>query len=149
MNDGFPNDTAINKFNPRTLLNFRPKIHSDSVKYLYLTKEYKKTLNDFLGTLHYDVGTGDIMNTAFPKDETYNRYRFICPTLPIVQGHWGGYWHLETFPIIYSIRFNENFQQAIVSFRSSIGETVGNYIINKKNGHWISDKNDILNIGQE
>jgi len=147
--DGFPNDSLRNKFKLKKLLGFRPIINFDSIKYLYLTSEYKEALNSFLGTEHSELGAGDIMNTAFPKDETFNRYKFLSPTLPIVHGHWGGYWHLETFPIVYSIVLDEKFNHALIDYRVSIGQTVRNYKLIKIKGHWKLDKNEIVNMTQE
>ncbi len=121
----------------------------DSIKYLYLTNEYKQAITDFLGTEQKELGEGDIMNTAYPKNETENRYNFLCPILPIVYGHWGGYWHIETFPIIDKIVFDNTFEHALVDFRSSVGETVIQYKISKKSGRWKSDKNALIMIQQE
>jgi hypothetical protein len=146
---GYPDDTIYDKIKTKTLLSFRPKLSIDSIKYLYLTKEYRQALCDFLGTDHHELGEGDIMNTAFPKNETENRYKFVCPVLPIVYGHWGGYWHIETFPIIYKIVFDDSFQHAMIDFRSSVGQTVMQYKVSKVHGQWESDKYRMLRIMQE
>jgi hypothetical protein len=146
---GYPYDTVYEYYKTKRLNIFRPKLSIDSVKYLYLTKEYEKALTDFLGTEHHELGEGDIMNTAYPKNETANRYHFLCPILPIVYGHWGGYWHIETFPIIYKIVFDDFFKHAFVDFRSSVGQTVIQYELIKKDGKWKSDYNKIAKIRQE
>jgi hypothetical protein len=131
--DIYPNDTAYEFYrNTKILPNFRPPVKSISEKYLFLTKEYKQAINDFL---HLGTFQGDIIlnNTIF------NRYKFLSPTLPIVYGHWGGYWHIETFPIIERVLFESGFKHASVDFRYSLEETVLQYRISKKSDHWIAD----------
>jgi hypothetical protein len=148
--DRFPNNTVRDYFyNRKKLLNFRPMLSFTNIKFLYLTAEYKNAIVDFLGTEQHNIGEGDIMNTAYPKGETYNRYSFLCPILPIVYGHWGGYWNIETFPIIYSIVFDDKFQHALVDFRVDVGRTVRNYKLINVKGHWKTDKNEIIRFDQE
>ncbi len=131
--EGYPNDTAYEFYKPaHKLLNFRPQLSFDSVKCLYLTAEYKQAINDFLG-----LGTfkGDILN----NDTILNRYNFLSPALPIFYGHWGGYWHIETFPIIERIIFDSDFEHAAVDFRYGLEETMLQYRITKIQGHWQPD----------
>lgn len=128
--EGYPYDTAYEFYKPaRTLLNFRPQVSLGNVKCVYLTTEYKQALNDFLGLGSFN---GDIIH----NDTIFKRYNFISATLPIVYGHWGGYWHLETFPIIERILFAPDFEHAAVDFRYGLEETMLQYRIVKKNGHW-------------
>ena len=129
----FPNDTAYEFYRPtKKITNFRPQLCFDNAKYVYLTSEYREAMNFFL-----DLGSfkGDIIR----NDTILSRYKFLTPTLPIVYGQWGGYWHLETFPIIDRIIFDDNFKHAAVDFRYSLEETVLQYRITKKYGHWTAD----------
>ena len=131
--DVYPNDTAYEFYRKtKKLLYFRPQLNFARAKCLYLTNEYKRAINDFLGLGSFN---GDIIKNS----PIFSRYKFLCPTLPIVYGHWGGYWHIETFPIIDRIIFDKNFKHASVDFRYSLEETVLQYRITKKAGHWRAD----------
>lgn len=130
------------------LQSFRPVTIVEPKKQLFLTKEYKEALNFFLGTKHSEVGEVDIMNPAQPKDESFNKFKFVRPYLPILEGHWGGYWYLETFPIVYRIIFDTNFKNALVDFRDGY-RTIIQYKITKIKDKWIDGSNQTFMIRQE
>ena len=130
------------------LENFRPKTIINPRKQLFLTKEYKTALNSFLGTKHSEVGEGDIMNPAQPKEESFNKFIFIRTFLPVLEGHWGGYWYLETFPIVKRIIFDENFENAYVDFRDGY-RTIMQYPVGKHKDKWIDSSNGRYMINQE
>ncbi len=117
-----------------TLWNFRPELDFGHVKVLYLSDNYAQALNEFLGTDHTPLGTGGIMNPAQPAEESYERQQFLNKVLLIVHGHWGGYWHLETHPEVYMIRFNEDLNKARIFFR--LIYEGGEAEFSKKNGKW-------------
>ena len=72
---------------------------------LYLFEDQKKTLTTYLG--------------GIPTSNEINRKNAgkISKYLEIYYGHWGGYWHLETMPIIYEIYIYNN--GAFFSLRDS------------------------------
>ena len=131
--EGFPNDTAYEFYKPaKTLLNFRPLLPFKNKGYLFLTNEYKQAINNFLGLGSFQ---GDITR----NDTIFERYKFLTPSLPIVYGSWGGYWHIETFPIIDRIIFDANFEKAAVDFRYSYENTLLQYRLTNIKGHWQPD----------
>jgi hypothetical protein len=142
-------DTLYHKYKTNVLRNFRPNLKFNKSSYLYLTEEYESAINRFLGTGHTEVGDDNIMNTAYPKGETLKRYNFLSKYLYIVHGHWGGYWHIETFPIIYKIIFNDRFNNALVDFRFEIGGTAIQYKLIKKQGKWVDNGNDMVKCIRE
>jgi hypothetical protein len=114
--------------------NFRPPINLDKNKILYLTDEYAKSINKFLGTESTKLGEGNIMNPSRPEGESEKRYEILRPYIPILHGHWGGYWHLETHPEISVIIFNKTLTKAKIDFR--VGYQGGETILEKNGNNW-------------
>lgn len=130
----------FNEFNWETskndsISNFRPPLNLESGKILYLTTEYEKSLNFFLGTESTEMGTPNIMNPSRPEGESEKRYEMIKPYIPILHGHWGGYWHLETHPDVSIILFNKGLSVAKFYFR--IGYQGGEAILTKGQNGWL------------
>lgn len=117
-----------------TIFDFRPDIAFDNVDILYLTLNYEIALNAFLGSEFYPLGTYGIMNPALPAEESYKRQQFLNQYLMIFHGHWGGYWHIETHPELYTLHFDKNMQKVNLSFR--VGYMFGDAYLEKKNGKW-------------
>jgi len=115
--------------------NFRPPLNLDSNKILYLTTEYDKTLNLFLGSISIEMGQRNIMDPAKPNGESEKRYLILRAFIPILHGHWGGYWHLETHPAASIILFNKGLTLAKVNFR--VGYQGGEAILTKEDNGWI------------
>ena len=114
---------------------FRPPVHFEGKKIVYLTEGYKELLNAFLGNVHTELGEQNIMQPAFPIEESEKRHNFFTQAALIFYGHWGGYWQYETYPKANIIIFNQNMDRAKVLFRFIYegGET----ILEKQNGEWI------------
>jgi hypothetical protein len=115
-------------------IDFRPSVSFPGKKVVYLTDDYKKLLDNFLGNQHVDLGTGSIMQTAYAKDESRKRMDFIQQAAQIFYGHWGGYWQYETYPEAYRIIIDANMQRAIVYFRFVYEG--GEVFLEKQNGEW-------------
>jgi hypothetical protein len=122
------------KLKTDSINNFRPPIELEKNKVLYLTGEYAKTLNKFLGSTSTELGEGDIMNPSRPAGESEKRYELLRPYIPILHGHWGGYWHLETHPEINLIIFNKSLTRAKINFR--VGYQGGEAILEKSGSDW-------------
>lgn len=118
-----------------SIINFRPPLQIASNKVLYLTTEYEKSINYFLGTESTEMGTPDIMNPSRPEGESKKRYEMIRPFIPILHGHWGGYWHLKTHPVVYIILFNSDLTIAKFDFR--VGYQGGEATLTKGSNAWI------------
>jgi hypothetical protein len=71
------------------------------------------------------------MGPAEPKGETGKRYQFIRNYIPILYGHWGGYWHLSTHPEIEYVFINNQLNHALVHYR--IGYNFGYAELKKVN----------------
>lgn len=115
-------------------IKFRPRVSFPNKKIVYLTDEYKKLLDDFLGDQHVDLGTESIMQVAYAKDESRQRMEFLTKAAKIFYGHWGGYWQYETYPKANSIIFDREMQRAIVYFRFVYEG--GEVYLEKKDGEW-------------
>ena len=115
-------------------IDFRPSVSFPGKKVVYLTDDYKKLLDKFLGDQHVDLGEESIMQTAYAKDESRQRMDFIQQAAKIFYGHWGGYWQYETYPKANSIIIDARMQRAIVNFRF-IYEG-GEVYMEKQNGEW-------------
>jgi hypothetical protein len=117
-----------------TIVDFRPPVEIEISRVLYMMPEYDSALNLFLGTQATRVGAGDIMNPSFPEGESEKRYLLLRPWLPILHGHWGGYWHLETHPFVSQILFNRQINRALVEFR--VGYQGGEGLLVREAGIW-------------
>ena len=113
---------------------FRPQVSFPNKRIVYLTDEYMKMLDDFLGDQHVDLGTENIMQVAYAKDESRQRMEFLMKAAKIFYGHWGGYWQYETYPKASSIIFDREMQRAIVFFRCVYEG--GEVYLEKKDGEW-------------
>lgn len=117
-----------------SIMDFRPPLALSHKKILYLTPEYNTTLNKFLGTESTELGDPSIMTPSRPKGESEKRYNLIRSYIPIVHGHWGGYWHLNTHPDVFAIIFNKDLTSAKFIFR--VGYQGGEAIFIKKRNKW-------------
>lgn len=118
-----------------SIIGFRPNLTFENHKILYLTPEYKIALNKFLGTQSGKFGKPNIMHVSRPRKQSEKRYQFIRPYLPILHGHWGGYWHFETAPRIYEFYMNKTFDQAKILY--VVGYQGGEAFLIKKDAKWI------------
>ena len=117
-----------------SICDFRPPLNLAKDKILYLTPEYKKSINMFLGTESTQMGENGIMTPSLPQGESEKRYAFLRPNIPILHGHWGNYWHLATHPEISHIVIDKNTVAAKVLFR--VGYQGGEAILKKKSKGW-------------
>lgn len=127
-----------------SIVNFRPPISLDKNKVLYLTDEYAKSINLFLGTESTQLGEGNIMNPSRAEGESRKRYEALRTYIPILHGHDGGYWHLQTHPDISIIILNKTLTKAKIDFRvgyqggEAMFERIGNeWIIKESKATWI------------
>ena len=118
-----------------TVFNFRPPVkYVNPKEVLYLTGNYWKAIQSFLGNDFTPMGEDNVMSPAMPEGESQNRYRTLKKYITLIPDHWGYYHHVITHPEVYTIVFDNVFSTAIVSFR--IGYQGGRAILKKKNGHW-------------
>ncbi|MDF2590461.1 MAG: hypothetical protein K0S41_4304 [Anaerocolumna sp.] len=119
----------------KTINNFYPQIDIDFNKVLYLTYEYEVEIISFLGGEERPFSEKNIMAPAIPKGETEKRYQWLRKYIPILYGHWGGYWHLPTHPEILNVYINKELTHAIANYR--IGYNFGFAELKKVNGDWV------------
>lgn len=117
-----------------SIVNFRPPTSLDKNKVLYLTDEYAKSIGIFLGTESTELGEGNVMNPSRAEGESRKRYEILRPYIPILHGHWGGYWHLQTHPDISVIIFNKKMTKAKIEFR--VGYQGGEAMLDKNGNTW-------------
>lgn len=125
-------------FTRDSIENFRPPVGLKENRVLYLTEPYQEVLNEFLGTESRRPGEGNVMNPSRPAGESEKRHKALREYLPILRGHWGGYWHINTHPDVFSIAFNKSFDQAKVYFR--VGYQGGEAFLIKKKDEWILEE---------
>ena len=118
--------------------NFRPPLNLDRKKILYLTAEYDKALNQFLGVESTEIGRPNIMNPSRAAGESEKRYEMIRPFIPVLHGHWGGYWHLETHPDVNYILLDKALTKAQIDFR--VGYQGGKATLEKHGNEWTIKK---------
>ncbi|MEA4850044.1 MAG: hypothetical protein VB126_01125 [Paludibacter sp.] len=114
---------------------FYPQIDYFDKKAVYLTTEYQKLLEKFLGDSHSKLGSNGIMNPARSKGESKKRKTFIDNLITTFYGHWGGYWQLNTYPYINSITFDKEMKYAKVEFRMVYEG--GEALLKKEGEKWI------------
>jgi hypothetical protein len=117
-----------------SIMDFRPNVIFPNAKTLYLTKDYGKTLTEFLKDKHHPLGFRGIMNPARAKGSSLDKQRFLNNYFLIIYGHWGGYWHLETHPYVFRIIFNKTMDTARVDFR--LVYQGGDAILKKIDNKW-------------
>ena len=115
-------------------ITFRPPVHFPDRKIVYLTDEYKKLLDDFLGDKHVKLGEKSIMQPAYSKGKSRKKMEFILKAATILYGHWGGYWQYETYPKARTMVFDRGKRRAVVFF--SFKYEGGYVILEKQNGEW-------------
>ncbi len=115
--------------------NFRPPVNLEKNKVLYLTDEYATSINNFLGFESSILGEDNIMSPSKPIKKSEKRYEMLRSYIPILHGHWGGYWYLETHPDVSIIIFNKDLTKAKIDFR--VGYQGGETILDKNGSNWI------------
>lgn len=74
-----------------------PQLHTNK-PVLYLFDSVEKTLGEYLGGVKDEYG----------KDINKEHVNDLQQHIEVHYGHWGGYWHLETMPIIFRMYFFSN-----------------------------------------
>lgn len=133
-NDNF-DDFSWKKSKKDSIVNFRPPINLDKNKVLYLTDEYARSISIFLGTESTELGEGNIMSPSRAEGESRKRYEVLRTYIPILHGHWGGYWYLQTHPDIRVIIFNKALTKAKIDFR--VGYQGGEAMLERIGNKWI------------
>ena len=118
-----------------SISNFRPLTDLPSDKVLYLTTEYSKSINIFLGDESTSLGEGNIMNPSRPTGNSKKRYNALVNYIPLLHGHWKNYWHLETHPEVSLVLFNKTLTEARVYFR--VGYEGGVATLMKVDVNWV------------
>jgi hypothetical protein len=121
-----------------SIINFRPVTVIYKTKVLYLTNEYEDC---FYKLLSPNRIIPKVLQESSPPeltDEIKMRLKKLKLFFPILQGHWGDYWHLETHPEVEIIVLNTSLDTAKVWYRFGYGG--GETILLKKNNNWIVSK---------
>jgi hypothetical protein len=124
----------INRNDIKSIIEFYPSVDIEDEKVLHLTDEYENELELFLGTKDHPLGEGNIMSPASPEEETLKRYQYIRNYIPILYGHWGGYWHISTHPELRLVYLDPDLDHAVAQYR--IGYCFGYAEVKKVNGEW-------------
>lgn len=117
-----------------SIANFRPDVSSASHGIVYLDENYRQALRAFLGDEHTPFAEGGIMSPAIAAGESEKRAAWLRSHMDVLVGHWGGHWHLETFPRIGRIDVQRDLKRAVVHFR--FGYQGGRAFFERKDGAW-------------
>lgn len=114
-------------------ITFRPPVHFPDRKIVYLTDEYKKLLDDFLGLEYFEfLGNRILMCERLERSEP--KMQFVCNAAKVSIGDIGDSWKLITYPKAYTIVLDRGMRRAVVDFRF---EYEGGYVfLEKQNGEW-------------
>ena len=82
------------------------------------------------------------MQPAYAKGKSRSRQEFLSKAVRILHGHWGGYWHYETFPKANCIYFNPERNRAGVLYRFAYEGW--EMILEKQDGVWVIVSNRLL-----
>ena len=115
-------------------IEFRPPVHFEGKKVVYLTEKYEKMLNSFLGKRHFKWAVENIMQPAQSKGKSQSKHSFFNTAALIFYGHWGAYWQYETYPEANQIIFNPEMNRAVVLFQYVYEG--GEAVLEKQNGEW-------------
>lgn len=134
--DGFcwPLFTNIPIITLDSAIDFRPAVFFPDKKIVYLTENYKKLLDNFLGEEHMGIGEKKIVQPAHATIKSFDKMGFINNAATIFYGHWGGYWQYETYPEANHIIFNPDMSRALVYFRFKYEG--GEVLLEKQNNEW-------------
>jgi len=139
------NRTGSNSFTFDSIIDFRPDLNIPGIKILYLTDDYKNDIYKFLEKKKPSYrGSGKNALTGVPQMKFYKtgRLNFLNKKLLIIDRY--GTWdlHLVTQLEVNTIRFNQDYTQAILYYR--YGHQLGEAVYEKKDGNWIF-KTSLLN----
>lgn len=113
------------------ILDFAPNILFENAKVIHCNSYFKEIINQFLGS---DFTNSSIYELPLVKSETKRKLKFLENYVKIIQGHWGGYYHIESFPLVLNIRMNLNMNEAEVFFKNIYGWYCAN--LEKKDESW-------------
>jgi hypothetical protein len=95
------------------IFDFAPNVQFENSKVIYCNSNFLEIINQFLG---HDFSKSSNDGIPMVKRETKRRLAFLNQFVKIIPGHWGGYYHIESFPVIGSIRMNLEMTEAEVFF---------------------------------
>ena len=112
-------------------ITFRPPVHFSDRKIVYLTDEYKKLLDDFLG-LEYFEFLGNRILRCERLEQSEPKIQFVSNAAKVSSHTF--YWELITYPYAYTIVLDRGMRRAVVDFRF---DHWGGYVfLEKQNGEW-------------
>lgn len=78
-------------------MDFAPNIQFGNANVIHCNPYFLRIINQFLGS---DYTEGSIHDLPMVKSETERRLKFLDNFIKIIPGHWGGYYHIESFPLV-------------------------------------------------
>jgi len=123
---------------------FRPKTIYNQYEILYIDKRHYKKIKRYLGKQNIDFGILNLMNPASPRKSNRNRQTFLNQYIVVWHGHWGGYWHISSHPLVSDIVFENDLKTAYVSFR--VVYQFGRATLKLIDNNWILIESEISGI---
>ena len=123
---------------------FRPKTIYPDDEILYEDRKYYPKIAKYLGYLHFDFGFPNLMSPAQPKRSNRNKQDFLNPYLVVWHGHWGGYWHITSHPLVWKIILENDLETADVHFL--VVYQSGTATLKKEEGVWKLIESELTGI---
>lgn len=112
-------------------ITFRPPVHFPDRKIVYLTDEYKKLLEDFLGVEYFEF-LGNRILRCERLEQSEPKIQFVSNAAKVSSHTF--YWELITYPYANTIVLDRGMRRAVVDFRFDYW---GGYVfLEKQNGEW-------------
>ncbi len=118
-----------------SIMNFRPLINFGEKPPIYLNNQRSATLDSFLTyrvVVRYD--SPGIIKIRLSTKQTNDRVKFLNNCIKITPPMFDGSWRLYSFPVVYSITFDEYMKYAIVYFKMVYSGKEA--VMENKNGEW-------------
>ncbi len=112
---------------------FRPSVTIKGHQLLYLTPDYLRALNLFLGAEGNNLANGNFKQTLLENDIN-KRLVFLNRYISVSQGRIINF-HINSYPAPYAITFEPDFQHARIDY--VMGEQIGFAVFQRKDRDWI------------
>lgn len=129
---GYPEYGYMNAEIIDSMVEFRPKVKIHGKKVLYLTPEYQRALNLFLGADPNNLARGNFKQRLGDNDIN-KRLEYINRYIPVRPGRLVDF-HINTYPAPYAITFDKGFMHARVDY--VIGEQIGFAVFKRTADGW-------------
>lgn len=113
------------------IFDFAPEIQIDGCKFIYADNSFLERINSFLGA---EISPPNPWYNKVDRPDEERRLKFLNQLMKIIPSHWREYYLIESSPLIGSIEFNIQMNQAQVNLTNVY--THFTLSLEKENGNW-------------